>query len=344
MAIHPTGDPKFDPSFQDPIQKTPQTQFRIKKLGSAILIGLGISLAAASIVVISLASAGIVPIAVAAGVGAACTTVGAIALWRKITPNMPAPLKAFSQFIQSVADSALAAFALVLIFPINLEKYDSKEKSNDIPVLFIHGFLGSSNNWMYHKRRLEEVGRKNIFTINLGNPMLSIKDYGKEVHEAVKKIQESTGKHDLIIVCHSMGGLVAKEFLYHHPVEGVRVRKIITLGTPHAGTKLARLGALIRSRCCKEMRPNSKLTTLLQTKAKQDTSTQYRQIGSKTDCIILPRKSATNADESSTVKNYVLEATGHIGYLFSDTAADITISEVKETENEVLKEAQQSQS
>lgn len=331
LSTPPSGKPTLEPS-----RLPGKKQFRIKLLATAALMGFGISLAMASIVTISLATMGIVPLAVAIGTGAACATIGVIALWRKITPILPEPLKATSQLLQSIANSALAAITLGLIFPINLEKYDRKEKGtvNDIPVLFIHGFLGSSNNWIYFKRRLEEVGHENIFTINLGNPLLSIKEYALKVREKVKEIQTLTGRNDIMLVCHSMGGLVAREFLYHNPVDTVRVRKIITLGTPLAGTKIAKLASWI-SKAAKEMVPDSEMIRELRNKAMLDKSTHYQHVGSKVDCVILPRQSATESQrEMQLTKNVELEATGHMGYLFSDAAADIVVNEVQKTERE----------
>jgi triacylglycerol lipase len=45
---------------------------------------------------------------------------------------------------------------------------------------------------------------------------------------------------DLALLCHSMGGLLARRLLLD-PVLGPRVRAVVTLGTPHGGSPLARV-------------------------------------------------------------------------------------------------------
>ena len=46
----------------------------------------------------------------------------------------------------------------------------------------------------------------------------------------------------LVLLCHSMGGLQARQLLTH-PEQARRIRAVVTLGTPHDGTPLARVAA-----------------------------------------------------------------------------------------------------
>lgn len=310
-------------------------EFRVKKLAIAVLIALGTVLATAAIITAALAAFSIVAVAFPIGAAAACAAVAGIALWRKATPHLPATLKRISQYVQGTADEALSLLALTFLCPLNLEKFDPKErqvKKGEIPVLFIHGFLGRSNHWVYHKRRLQEKGHQNLFTINLGDPRCSISEYAEKVKTKVDSILTLTKSKEIILVAHSMGGLVARRYLYKHKPEDVKIRKIITIGTPLAGTYLARIASWFCD-CAYEMHPHSRLTEKLKEAQINDVETNYVHIGSVTDFIV-PRESATAMPRPprKNTKIVDLEATGHAGQLFSDTVGDYIVQEVEEVQ------------
>ena len=67
------------------------------------------------------------------------------------------------------------------------------------------------------------------------------------------------------VVGHSLGGLVATVLLKHID-RGSRVRRVITLGTPHRGVPLARYAALATlglSPCMRQLRPGSRFLARL---------------------------------------------------------------------------------
>lgn len=45
---------------------------------------------------------------------------------------------------------------------------------------------------------------------------------------------------DTALVCHSLGGLIARAYLEHDSVASQYVKKVITLGTPHKGSAIAK--------------------------------------------------------------------------------------------------------
>jgi triacylglycerol esterase/lipase EstA (alpha/beta hydrolase family) len=67
-----------------------------------------------------------------------------------------------------------------------------------------------------------------------------IDDYVPQVHQAVEALCKESGSEKVVIVAHSMGGLVARAYLRRHGPQ--RVAKVITLGTPHRGTSTAQFG------------------------------------------------------------------------------------------------------
>lgn len=256
-----------------------------------------------------------------------------IKLWELVTPHLPEPLRAVANQIQSFGREILAVISQIFVAPIDLTKKDPKTfkeiDPNETPTLLIHGFLGSSNNWIYHRERLVSAGYKNVFTINLGDPRLPIEEYAKKVDEKIKEIKTLTGRSDIRFVCHSMGGLVAREWHYNHNVD-TKVRDIVTIGSPLNGTHVAN-ATLGLSECGKQMYPDSPFVKAQQERASQDTETNYYHIGSNTDLVILPNSSA-HAGAAPNAKLDTLDCTGHVGYLFSDTTADLLINYFKTQE------------
>ncbi len=49
--------------------------------------------------------------------------------------------------------------------------------------------------------------------------------------------------HEVVFVAHSLGGILVEQMLLRHPVEAQRVKFIVSYGTPHEGSTLARIAA-----------------------------------------------------------------------------------------------------
>jgi triacylglycerol lipase len=240
-----------------------------------------------------------------------------------------AALRIIVEHVWSLIVDVVSAVALAILFPLNLEwfdpkKTDSKEASesgwNQRPILLIHGFLGSSNNWVYQRYRLHKAGYRNVFTVNLGDPRKSIEEYVKTVAAKAKEIGEITGRSDLTLIAHSMGGLVAQRYLYTEPGAQERVKTVITIGTPCLGTKVAYLASLVSS-AAREMIPDSEFIRQLASSARSDKTTNYVHIASKTDMIVRPTTSALGVERPRS-STRVLNPMGHVTYLFSSDVAN----------------------
>ena len=183
----------------------------------------------------------------------------------KETPRVLKPFIAAARLIHAIGLEILHLYKLgPMSFSIQkMDPADPKElDSNSPPILFIHGFLGNSGHWLYHKKFLQGDGgkpewSKNLFTVDLGAPYHSIEEYAFRVHERVVQIQQLTGKKEVVIAAHSMGGLVADAYKeMYAEQDGAVILDTITLGSPLSGTWIALLAALF-SRCAQQMLPSS---------------------------------------------------------------------------------------
>lgn len=105
-------------------------------------------------------------------------------------------------------------------------------------VVLVHGLVcnrGLWHDWLVRLRSLEVPA----IAVDLEPPWGPIETYVDTIERAVARIESLTGLPP-VIVAHSMGGLAAR--CWWRTSAASRVHRLITLGTPHHGTVLARLG------------------------------------------------------------------------------------------------------
>lgn len=108
-------------------------------------------------------------------------------------------------------------------------------KSGAPPVVLVHGFLGTRGTMLPLTRRLQSDGRV-VFTYSHGTFQLaSLRKTAQELAGHLRALCEELGVEKVDVLGFSMGGLVtlhAVKFL----AAGKYVRRVVTLGTPFAGT------------------------------------------------------------------------------------------------------------
>ncbi len=107
------------------------------------------------------------------------------------------------------------------------------------PVLLLHGYGGNSGYWV-HLTPLLDAARISHASVDLEPLLGDIDGYVPLVQRAAEDLCAKAGADKLVIVAHSMGGLVARAWMRRHGT--ARVARVITLGTPHHGSSLARFG------------------------------------------------------------------------------------------------------
>jgi triacylglycerol esterase/lipase EstA (alpha/beta hydrolase family) len=108
-----------------------------------------------------------------------------------------------------------------------------------LPVLLVHGYGCNGGFWaaLGALLRRERISHD---TVDLEPVTAPLDDYVDQVERAVQRLLAATGAPRLVIVGHSMGGLVARAWLRRHGA--AHVARIVTVGTPHHGTGLAAMG------------------------------------------------------------------------------------------------------
>jgi len=107
------------------------------------------------------------------------------------------------------------------------------------PVILIHGFFCNAGYWRPLQAYLAGRGVR-TYTLDLAPVFGSIDDYARQLGERVEAVCRESGAPRVVLVGHSMGGLVARVYLGDSR-HAARVARLLTLGSPHRGTVLARL-------------------------------------------------------------------------------------------------------
>ena len=108
-----------------------------------------------------------------------------------------------------------------------------------IPVLLVHGYACNSGYWQPMARAFRSAGIR-FSAVDLEPVLGDIDGYRSSIGHAVEVLRAATGATQVVIVAHSMGGLAARAWLCQNGWQ--QIAALITLGTPHQGTALARMG------------------------------------------------------------------------------------------------------
>lgn len=114
------------------------------------------------------------------------------------------------------------------------------------PILFVHGLCSDEGMW-------DTNGFKQAF-IAAGFPVhvISFTDHSARPKADVNQLADSIRAipgNSVIVVAHSMGGLVAREYIaqQHDSGQPSKISTLITLGTPHHGSEMARVAQNVHS-------------------------------------------------------------------------------------------------
>lgn len=154
-------------------------------------------------------------------------------------------------------------------------------------VLFVHGFVCNRGLWNPWLRRLQSQGVPFV-AVNMEPVFGPIEDGMSVIDAAIDALERCTGRAP-VVVAHSMGGLAVRCWAAGRGGSS-RVAHLITIGTPHRGTWLARYGTSPNAR---QMRTGSPWLVRL---AEQETPALAQRCTcfySHADNIVFPPLSAT---------------------------------------------------
>ncbi|NEC25978.1 alpha/beta fold hydrolase [Streptomyces sp. SID8111] len=176
------------------------------------------------------------------------------------------------------------------------------------PVVLLHGFIDNRSVFLLLRRSLAQHGRQQIESLNYSPLTCDIRTAAELLGRHIEEVCERTGSRQVDVVGHSLGGLIARYYVQRLGGDG-RVRTLVTLGTPHSGTRVAPLAnahPIVR-----QMRPGSEVLEELTLPA-PGCRTHFVAFWSDLDHIMDPLETACIEHPDLTVDNVRVSGVGHL--------------------------------
>jgi pimeloyl-ACP methyl ester carboxylesterase len=198
---------------------------------------------------------------------------------------------------------AFAASGLLLPFGAAASRRRTPRRRDQRTVVLIHGYLSNRSLLFPLAGYLRLLGFEQVLTFNYPST-LGVERAARDLRDFLRRHVRG-GRIDL--VCHSLGGLVARSYLQE--LGGARrVDRCITLGTPHRGTYNS---YWLSSRVGRELRPDSALLQRLRASRANASRVRFASIVAGADNLVIPRVFARHE------RVVHVPDLGHVAMLFS---------------------------
>lgn len=196
---------------------------------------------------------------------------------------------------------------------------DPAPAAHAVPVLLVHGVLCNAGIWRRLARYLREKGVDGVYGLSYGPPLASIDSFAEQLARKIDAIVLATGAAKIVIIAHSMGGLVARAYMRAHG--SGRIARVVTIGTPHHGSVLAWFcpGASLA-----QMRPGNAWLAALNDE-KLDPSLRLVSLWSWHDSMVAPQTSS----ELPGAVDVTLAGVGHNALLGDDRVFELVACEIE---------------
>jgi triacylglycerol esterase/lipase EstA (alpha/beta hydrolase family) len=249
-----------------------------------------------------------------------------VAVWFAVTWiwRTPRPPEARLGFVATLQLFFEEVWALGLSWPLmalhSLLMHDPSAMRAARPVLLVHGVLVNDGMWFRFRRAIVRCGIAPVYTMNYGPPHADIEHFANQLAAKIDSVRAATGAERVVLVGHSMGGLVSRAYLRRFG--GDRVSKLITIGTPHHGSVLA---WSFVGRGLEQMRPGNPWLVELNRNENQSVPVPIVSIWSQHDSMVAPQASSVLA----CAENVALFGVGHNAMLGDERVVDRAVREAE---------------
>jgi triacylglycerol esterase/lipase EstA (alpha/beta hydrolase family) len=210
----------------------------------------------------------------------------------------------------------LAISLLVVSYPLRLVHDASPVRTRvqgETPIILVHGYGGNAANFLTLQWRLKQRGWANVYAVSYTPPTIDARKLAQQVADHVNRILEATGAEKAHLVCHSMGGPLTRYALHHLGLAG-KLDRVITLGSPHAGSRIAALFPAMGAAF--QMRYHSDFLNELNALDPTPGGAQFYSIYSNMDNFVLP---ASSPVLGGNARNIHVPYLGHCALLYAPT-------------------------
>lgn len=153
----------------------------------------------------------------------------------------------------------VALFLLLPAWPCLPQAAPQQSRPQSVPrarvIVFVHGLHGSHESWRAANgaywpdmiRTDPRFAYSDVEVAEYPTPESNGRMSSLQLADALfaHLRQDHVWEHrEVVFIAHSLGGILVEEMLLKHPAEAARVRFIVSYGTPHEGSLVARIASL----------------------------------------------------------------------------------------------------
>ena len=153
----------------------------------------------------------------------------------------------------------IASFLLFHASPFYPQAVPQPSYTQPVPrarvIVFVHGLHGSRESWRAANRAYwpdlirtdPRFAYSDVDVAEYPTPASNGKMSSVQLADILwtRLKQDHVWDHrEVVFIAHSLGGILVEEMLLRHPAEAARVRFIVSYGTPHEGSSLARIASI----------------------------------------------------------------------------------------------------
>jgi len=175
------------------------------------------------------------------------------------------------------------------------------------PVLLVHGLVDNRSVFSVMSRSLRRRGFAHVCAWNYSPLLTDVAGGAADLGEHIERICEQTGHDQVHVVGHSLGGLISRYYVQRQGGDG-RVASLVTLGTPHAGSRWAHV---VPTPLIRQLRPGSPVIRELAEPA-PDCRTPITAVYSDLDQMVVPTGSGRCDHPDLAARNVLVHGVGHL--------------------------------
>ena len=156
----------------------------------------------------------------------------------------------------------------------------------EIPALLLHGVLCNAGVWMRMSRFLTRCGITGLYSLSYGPPLASIDTFADQLAAKIDAVLGATGARSMMIISHSMGGLVVRAYMRKYGIG--KIARVLTIGAPHHGSMHA---WLMLGTSLAQMRPGNPWLASLN-REQIDPALRFVSLWSWHDSMVAPQTSS----------------------------------------------------
>jgi len=146
--------------------------------------------------------------------------------------------------LSGLLSSIVSVILIMVFYPFGLFRrfWEPKEIRAAEPLIILtHGLYHNASAWLLFRSRLRKAGFKNVFVMHYGSFFTSFEKTIEKFENFVADARKAVPDQPVYLIGHSLGGLLCRVYA-ERARDGAIPCAVITMGSPHQGSKVAAFG------------------------------------------------------------------------------------------------------